>query len=66
MFLAKRREVCSLPVAQPGDLMKPPIDVYKFGGVAVGSAEAIRMAIDNVRRVPRLAVVVSAMNGITE
>ena len=46
--------------------MKPPIDVYKFGGVAVGSAEAIRMAIDNVRRVPRLAVVVSAMNGITD
>jgi aspartokinase/homoserine dehydrogenase 1 len=43
------------------------IDVYKFGGVAVGSAEAIRVATDHVKRAaPRVAVVVSAMNGVTD
>jgi aspartokinase/homoserine dehydrogenase 1 len=43
------------------------VDVFKFGGVAVGSAEAIRAAVEHVRRVaPRVAVVVSAANGITD
>jgi aspartokinase/homoserine dehydrogenase 1 len=43
------------------------IDVYKFGGVAVGSAEAFRIAGDHVKRAaPRVAVVVSAMNGVTD
>ena len=43
------------------------IDVYKFGGVAVGSAEAIRIAAGHVKRAaPRVAVVVSAMNGVTD
>src|SRR5437762_11546334 len=43
------------------------IDVYKFGGVAVGSAEAIRIAGEHVKRAaPRVAVVVSAMNGVTD
>jgi aspartokinase/homoserine dehydrogenase 1 len=43
------------------------IDVYKFGGVAVGSAEAIRVAAAHVQRVaPRVAVVISAMNGVTD
>ncbi len=45
--------------------MKP--QVYKFGGVAVGSAEAIRRAVAHVRRAaPNVAVVVSAMNGVTD
>ena len=43
------------------------IDVYKFGGVAVGSADAIRVAAEHVKRAaPRVAVVVSAMNGVTD
>lgn len=43
------------------------LDVYKFGGVAVGSAEAISIAADHVGRVaPRVAAVVSAMNGVTD
>jgi aspartokinase/homoserine dehydrogenase 1 len=43
------------------------IDVYKFGGVAVGSAEAVRAAVEHVRRAaPRLAVIVSAANGVTD
>ena len=58
------------------------IEVYKFGGVAVGSADAIRVAIGHIRdRVPpptpaakaaklrgptRIVAVVSAMNGITD
>jgi aspartokinase/homoserine dehydrogenase 1 len=42
-------------------------DVYKFGGVAVGNAEAIRLAAGHIARVaPRVAVVVSAMTGITD
>jgi aspartokinase/homoserine dehydrogenase 1 len=45
----------------------PKIDVYKFGGVAVGSAEAIRIAAAHVKRAaPGVAVVVSAMNGVTD
>ena len=46
--------------------MSAPIDVYKFGGVAVGSAEAIQTAVAHVRRASRVVVVVSAMNGITD
>ena len=46
--------------------MSSPIDVYKFGGVAVGSAQAIRTAVDHVKRAPRVVVIVSAMNGITD
>jgi aspartokinase/homoserine dehydrogenase 1 len=43
------------------------IDVFKFGGVAVGSPEAIRAAVEHVRRAaPRVAVIVSAANGITD
>src|SRR3954468_24030193 len=42
-------------------------EVFKFGGVAVGSAEAIRIALAHVRRAaPNVAVVVSAMNGVTD
>jgi aspartate kinase len=42
-------------------------EVFKFGGVAVGSADAIRVALAHVRRAaPNVAVVVSAMNGITD
>jgi aspartokinase/homoserine dehydrogenase 1 len=45
--------------------MKP--QVYKFGGVAVGSADAIRRAIVHIRAAaPNVAVVVSAMNGVTD
>ncbi len=45
--------------------MKP--QVFKFGGVAVGSAEAIRRAVVHVRAAaPNVAVVVSAMNGVTD
>ncbi len=47
------------------------IEVYKFGGVAVGSPDAIRAAIGHVRRgleqpKNRVAAVVSAMNGVTD
>ncbi|HYC60872.1 MAG TPA: aspartate kinase, partial [Thermoanaerobaculia bacterium] len=43
------------------------IDVFKFGGVAVGSPDAVRAAIEHVRRAaPRVAVIVSAANGITD
>ncbi|HVR37498.1 MAG TPA: aspartate kinase, partial [Thermoanaerobaculia bacterium] len=43
------------------------IDIYKFGGVAVGSPDAIRTAAAHVKRVaPRVACVVSAMNGVTD
>ena len=42
-------------------------DVYKFGGVAVGNADAIRIAAAHVKgAAPRVAVVVSAMTGITD
>src|SRR5204863_326122 len=53
-----------------------PIDVYKFGGVAVGSAEALRIAAAHVGRAlspsgrvknpSHIVVVVSAMNGVTD
>jgi aspartokinase/homoserine dehydrogenase 1 len=46
--------------------MTTPIDVYKFGGVAVGSSDAIRTAADHVRRAKRAVVIVSAMNGVTD
>ena len=46
--------------------MSAPIDVYKFGGVAVGSADAIRTAANHVSRADRVVVIVSAMNGITD
>ena len=46
--------------------MKRSIDVYKFGGVAVGSAAAIRTAMGHIRAQPRVVVVVSAMNGVTD
>ncbi|HEY8131649.1 MAG TPA: bifunctional aspartate kinase/homoserine dehydrogenase I [Thermoanaerobaculia bacterium] len=47
--------------------MRHPIDIYKFGGAAVGSAEALRIAGEHVRTAPdRLAVVVSAMQGMTD
>jgi bifunctional aspartokinase / homoserine dehydrogenase 1 len=43
------------------------IDVYKFGGVAVGTPDAIRAAVEHVRRAaPRVAVIVSAANGVTD
>jgi len=42
-------------------------EVFKFGGVAVGNAEAIRVALGHVRTAaPNVAVVVSAMNGVTD
>src|SRR5258706_820695 len=42
-------------------------EVFKFGGVAVGNAEAIRIALAHVRRAaPNVAVIVSAMNGVTD
>jgi len=47
--------------------MPPKIQVYKFGGVAVGSTDAIRAAAAHVQRAaPHVAVVVSAMNGVTD
>src|SRR4051795_10570626 len=54
------------PILRP--LMKPVRpEVFKFGGVAVGSAAAMRIAVAHVRRAaPNVAVVVSAMNGITD
>src|SRR5687768_13068712 len=43
------------------------LQVFKFGGVAVGSPEAIRVAVEHVRRAaPRVAVIVSAANGVTD
>lgn len=43
------------------------VDVYKFGGVAVGSAAAVRTAAKHVAAAPgRVVVVVSAMQGITD
>jgi len=42
-------------------------EVYKFGGVAVGDARAIRIAAEHVRRAASpLAVVVSAISGVTD
>jgi bifunctional aspartokinase / homoserine dehydrogenase 1 len=43
------------------------LEVWKFGGVAVGSADAVRAAMQRVTNAKvRLVVVVSAMNGITD
>jgi aspartokinase/homoserine dehydrogenase 1 len=43
------------------------IDVFKFGGVAVGSADAIRTAVSHVSNAaPGVAAVVSAANGVTD
>ncbi|MBV8517836.1 MAG: bifunctional aspartate kinase/homoserine dehydrogenase I [Acidobacteria bacterium] len=43
------------------------LEVYKFGGVAVGSPDAIRTAVAHVGRASgRVAVVVSAANGVTD
>ncbi|HVE69814.1 MAG TPA: bifunctional aspartate kinase/homoserine dehydrogenase I [Thermoanaerobaculia bacterium] len=43
------------------------VEVYKFGGVAVGSGEAIRVAVSHVKNATaRLATVVSAANGVTD
>ncbi|HEX2120045.1 MAG TPA: bifunctional aspartate kinase/homoserine dehydrogenase I [Thermoanaerobaculia bacterium] len=45
----------------------PDIQVYKFGGVAVGSADAIQAAAGHVKRAaPHVAAVVSAANGVTD
>src|SRR5262249_22139365 len=47
--------------------VRGPIDVYKFGGAAVGSAEAVRLAGAHVRRSRAgLVVVISAMQGVTD
>ncbi|HEY6843721.1 MAG TPA: aspartate kinase [Thermoanaerobaculia bacterium] len=47
--------------------MRSQLEVYKFGGAAVGNAGAVRIAAEHVRRArgPRI-VVVSAMQGITD
>lgn len=43
------------------------MQVFKFGGTSVGSAEAIRAALAHVcHAAPRVTVVVSAMSGITD
>jgi aspartokinase/homoserine dehydrogenase 1 len=49
-------------------VQKNPVEVYKFGGVAVGSVEAIQAAVRHIREgaPARLAVIVSAMNGVTD
>ncbi|HYS56044.1 MAG TPA: bifunctional aspartate kinase/homoserine dehydrogenase I [Thermoanaerobaculia bacterium] len=47
--------------------MRPSVDVYKFGGAAVGNAEALRVAAEHVRAAPaRVVVIVSAMQGVTD
>ncbi|PYQ50219.1 MAG: hypothetical protein DMF59_11440, partial [Acidobacteria bacterium] len=48
-------------------VVRPSVDVYKFGGAAVGNAEALRVAAEHVRAAPaRVVVIVSAMQGITD
>ncbi len=43
------------------------ITVLKFGGTSVGSADALRLALARVREAaPKVVVVVSAMNGVTD
>lgn len=45
----------------------PDLEVYKFGGVAVGTADAVRLAMQHVRDAKsRVVAIVSAMNGITD
>ncbi len=47
--------------------MTKRVEVFKFGGVAVGSAEAVRTAVTHVRAAhAQLVVIVSAMNGVTD
>src|SRR5260221_6426823 len=47
--------------------MTKSVEVFKFGGVAVGSADAVRTAVAHVRAATSpLVVIVSAMNGITD
>ena len=47
--------------------MRDRIDVYKFGGASLGSAEAVRIAGAHVRRAKdSLVVIVSAMFGVTD
>ena len=42
------------------------VDVYKFGGVSMGTPESVRLAAEHVREAPGPVVaVVSAMHGIT-
>jgi len=44
-----------------------PVEVYKFGGAAVGNADAVRIAGEHVRAAQnRVVVVVSAMQGVTD
>lgn len=50
-------------------ISKKPIQVVKFGGTSVGTAEAIRRAIRLVQNIPRevqCVVVVSALEGVTD
>lgn len=45
----------------------PELRVFKFGGTSVGSADAVRAAVEIARRAaPSLAVVVSASSGTTD
>jgi len=54
-------------ILPPTPMRQPQPEVYKFGGVAVGDARAIRIAAEHVRRAgPNVAVVVSAMSGVTD
>ena len=47
--------------------MRRSVDVYKFGGAAVGNADAVRIAAGHVRAAPaRVVAVVSAMQGVTD
>lgn len=47
--------------------MTKSVEVFKFGGVAVGSAAAVRTAVGHVRAARgQLVVIVSAMNGVTD
>jgi aspartokinase/homoserine dehydrogenase 1 len=44
-----------------------PIQVFKFGGTSVGNAEALRHALKHAQAAaPAVAVVVSAMSGVTD
>src|SRR5207253_3122056 len=47
--------------------VRPSVDVYKFGGAAVGNAEAPRIAGEHVRAAKsRVVAIVSAMYGVTD
>lgn len=48
-------------------MTRPAPEVLKFGGVAVGTSDAVRRAISHVQAAaPNVVVVVSAMNGVTD